>query len=73
MFIRKKKLKEFLAERYDQGLQVGFSLACTYYSSLFSGDTIPPSIKSLYENELISLSPLMQEIELIVKAHVKGH
>lgn len=67
MWIRKSKLKEAMAERYDQGLQIGFDLACFH----FSGEPLPPHIISLYTEELERLSPLMKEVEQIVRNY--GH
>jgi len=65
MWIRKSKLKEAMAERYDQGLQIGFDLACLYLTE----ESLPPHITSLYREELELLCPVMQEALQIVRNH----
>jgi len=65
MWIRKSKLKEAMAERYDQGLQIGFYLACTYLTKEY----LPPEFAALYQDELRRLSPIMREVEQIVRNH----
>ena len=67
MWIRKSKLKEAMAERYDQGLQIGFDLACLFIAQ----EELSPELVSLYKEELERLSPLMREVEQIVRNH--GH
>ena len=69
MWIRKSKLKESMAERYDLGLQVGFDLACLYLD--LGRDRLPPELVSLYKEELMMLTPIMQEAEQIARNH--GH